>query len=346
MELQVRLRPGAKTLGFDVATVATQVRGFLFGAKAHTFPDRQEDIEVRVRFPELTRRNLWLIENAWLVNPIGRAVPLLEVASLKEGATYANIRREEGRRAVSVFADTAIGLSPEKVVLDITRPIANDALREKIATVGDLPQLRDNPELSPFQAFRKKYPELNVEFGGRQKQTVEAFASLPYGFLAAIVMIYIVLAWLFASYSQPIVVLMAVPFSIVGVIWGHYVLGYDLTFLSLIGFVALSGIVVNDSLIFVEFFNKRRSEGVAFAQALVDAGRARFRAIFLTTATTVVGLLPIMLEKSFHAQFLVTMAVSVAMGLISATVLILVVLPCMIMVMNDVRRAFQWLWSR
>ncbi|MEM1099504.1 MAG: efflux RND transporter permease subunit, partial [Planctomycetota bacterium] len=157
-------------------------------------------------------------------------------------------------------------------------------------------------------------------------------------------MIYIILAWLFGSYLQPLTVMAVIPFSLIGAIWGHFFLGYSLTFLSLIGLVALAGIVVNDSLIYVQFFNERRRAGVPVFDALLDAGRARLRAIFLTTVTTVLGLTPLILETSFQARFLIPMAISIAGGLISATVLILGVLPCLMLMLDDVKRGARFLW--
>ena len=158
-------------------------------------------------------------------------------------------------------------------------------------------------------------------------------------------LIYIILAWLFGSYTQPLAIMLAIPFAITGVIWGHLLLGYQLTFLSLIGFVALSGIVVNDSLILVEFFNGLRREGKRLREALVLAGRARLRPIFLTTITTILGLTPLMLEKSFQAKFLIPMAISISFGLLSATILILVALPCLLVILDDFKATAYYLWS-
>ncbi len=315
LELQIRLRPGARAIGFTTEQVARQVRGFLFGIDAHVFAERQEDIDVRVRVDEATRQSLYAIENAWLVSPAGAIVPLAEVADITETTTYATIRRVDRQRAVTVTAETATWLSPEAVTAEL-----------------DLDEVR------------RAFPTLTIEYAGRQEQNAEAFASLPYGFLAAILMIYVILAWLFGSYVQPLIVLLAVPFATVGVIWGHWVLGFDLTFLSLIGFVALSGIVVNDSLILVKFFNERIAEGGSVADNLAEAGRARFRAILLTTVTTVLGLTPLILEQSFQARFLIPMAIAIAGGLLSATVLILCILPCMILIFEDLKAAAHYLW--
>ncbi len=324
VELQINLRPGAAALGFSNDDVARQLRGFLYGIDAHVFAARQEDIDVRVRLDEDNRRSLYAIQNAWLVSPDGRPVPLTEVASLNESSTYATIHRYNRQRAITLTAAVAPGVSPEDIIADINRPR------------GDGP--------SPIDKVRQNHPDVTIEFAGRQQQMSDAFGSLPLGFLAAAVMIYVILAWLFSSYFQPLVVMLVIPFSLVGVVWGHMLLGYSLTFLSLIGFVALSGIVVNDSLILVEFYNAERAKGLSVHDALVAAGRARLRAILLTTITTVLGLTPLILERSFQAKFLIPMAISIAMGLISATVLILIVLPCFIRIFDDIASLMYLLW--
>jgi len=314
-ELQIVLKPGAAALGFTNENVAMQVRGALYGIDAHTFAERREDIDVRVRLDEATRSDLAAVENLWLVSPLGRPVPLAEVADLREGASYATIKRINRQRAITVTAEAAPGANPEAVMAQF--PLAQIAAR---------------------------HPRVLIETGGRQKNLQDAVSTLPFGFAAALLMIYVLLAWLFSSYTQPIAVMLAIPFGIIGVIWGHFLLRYDMTFLSLIGFVALSGIVVNDSLILVEFYNRLRDEGKAVREALVEAGMRRLRPIFLTTITTVLGLTPLMLEQSFQAKFLIPMAIAISFGLMSSTVLILMVLPCIIVIIDDVKRVFYYCW--
>lgn len=314
-ELRVSLLPGAAALGLTTADVARQVRGFLFGLDAHVFAEREEDIDVRVRLDEPTRQSLADIERIWIITPDGRAVPLGEVAQLTDAAAHAAIRRAHRQRAVTVTAATAPGLSPETIV-----------------------------PLLPLDQLRAEHPGIVIEFTGRQQQVIDAFATLPLGFAAAMVMIYVILAWLFSSYWQPIVVMLAIPFAVIGVVWGHLLLGYEMTFLSLIGFVALSGIVVNDSLILVEFHNAERHKGRDIRHALIRAGRARFRAIMMTTLTTVLGLMPLILEQSFQARFLIPMAIAIAFGLMATTVLILLALPCIMVIIDDAARGAHFLW--
>ncbi|MDX1565646.1 MAG: efflux RND transporter permease subunit, partial [Phycisphaeraceae bacterium] len=315
VELQIRLRDGAAALGLSTAGVSEQVRGFLYGLDAHVYAQEQEDIKVRVHLAEADRKGVHDIESAWVIAAGGRPVPLSEVADLEQKLTYATIKRLDRQRVVQVTADTSPNISPEQ----ITSALDLDSIQER-------------------------YPKVQIKTGGRQEQQRDAFGSLPYGFAAALLGIYVILAWLFSSYTQPAIVLLVVPFGFIGVIWGHLGLGYDLTFLSLIGFVALSGIVVNDSLILVKFYNEQRAEGLAVPDALLAAGRARLRAILLTTITTVLGLTPLMLEQSFQARFLIPMAISIAVGLLAATVLVLVVVPCFLMIGHDLGRIARWIW--
>ena len=316
-ELQVRLLPGAATLGFTNSDVAQQVRGALHGLEAHVFSDRREDIDVRVSFDKKNRGSLQSIENMWVIAPSGKAVPLREIAAIEENDGIASIRRINRTRAVVVTADTESEISPEAVAAEI-RPRA--------------------------QEIMDRHPGVTITAGGRQQDFYDALNTLPYAAGAAALMIFVILAWLFASYVQPLAVMLAIPFGAIGVVWGHFILGYDLTFLSLIGFVALAGIVVNNSLILVEFFNRNRRAGMELKPALVEAGRRRFRPIVLTTATTILGLTPLMLEQSFQARFLIPMAISITCGLASSTILTLLVLPAILVIVDDIMAGVHWLW--
>ena len=318
-EVRFTLRDGAAELGFTRANLGRQIQGMVFGLEAFTFAGNREDVDVRVMSPERVRRSLASIENQFVYTPGGTPVPLTEVALIEESRAYATIRRVDRRRAVAVQAD-------------VDRELGNP---DTIAA-----------EIKPVIAERiERIPGVELLERGRQQDLQESMSSLPIGLLAASGMIYVILAWLFSSFTQPLIVMSAIPFALVGMIWGHLVLGFSLTFLSLIGFVALAGVVVNDSLIFMQFFNERRAEGMSVHDAGVGAGRARFRAIMLTTITTVFGLLPMMLERSFQAQFLIPMAITIACGLISATVIILVILPCLLKILDDVVHLIRVLWT-
>ncbi|HEB61240.1 MAG TPA: efflux RND transporter permease subunit, partial [Phycisphaeraceae bacterium] len=317
-ELQITLRDGAREMGFTTAGVARQIRGAVFGIDAHTFAADQEDVDVRVMADKATRRSLAALERMYVFTPAGDAVPLSEVARITESRTYATIRRKDRRRAVSVSAD-----------VDSNKTNPEDVLRDMAPRIEKL---------------RAKYPGVFITAGGREKEIMDSLSNLPLGMFIAALLIYFTLAWLFSSYTQPLVVMLAVPFATIGMIWGHILMGYNLTILSLIGFVALAGIVVNDSLIFMEFYNMKRSEGFSSLDAARTTGLARLRAILLTTITTVLGLSPLMLEQSFQARFLIPMAITISFGLLSATMLTLLLLPALLVIANDVRNVFRFLW--
>jgi len=228
------------------------------------------------------------------------------------------VRRVDRQRAITVTADCAAGTIPE----DITRALAAD-----------------------LAAIQQDMPGIDIREAGRQKDLADAFSSLPYAFVAALLLIYVVLAWLFGTYTQPLAVMIAIPFGLIGVVWGHVFMGYQLTFLSLIGTVALSGIVVNNSLILVEFANERMRDGESHEDALLNSGASRLRPILLTTSTTIFGILPLLLERSFQARFLIPMGISIGAGLLSATILTLVILPANLLIIDDIRRVLRALWG-
>lgn len=318
-ELRFELRDGASELGFTTAEVARQIRGAVFGLEPYTFAGDEEDVDVRVTLPESVRRSVAALEALHLISPTGRAVPLGEIVNITEVEGYATVRRLDGRRAVTVTADVnrATGANPEAI----------------IATI--------RPRVEALAAA----PGIDILERGRQQDVADSFATLPIGMAVAAMLIYVVLAWLFASYIQPLVVMMAIPFATIGMIWGHFVLGYSMTFLSLIGFVALAGVVVNDSLILMEFYNEERRRGLTVYDACLAAGRARLRAILLTTITTVLGLTPLLLEESFQAKFLIPMAITISGGLVSATAIILIILPCFLMILADISWLVRTIWT-
>ena len=318
-ELRFTLRDGASELGFTRAELGRQIQAAVFGLEAFTFAGNREDIDVRVTVPERVRRSTVMIEDMFVFTPAGVAVPLGEIATITESQAFATIRRLDRKRKISVQADVYRGMAnPDQLAVEI------------------------KPRL--VQALSDLHGVALVQ-RGRQKDFADSMSSLPVGMLLAAGLIYVVLAWLFSSFTQPLVVMLAIPFALIGMIWGHLLMGHSMTFLSMIGFIALAGIVVNDSLIFMEFFNERRRDGMTVYDAGVMTGQARFRAIMLTTITTVLGLLPMMMEKSFQAQFLIPMAITIAFGLMSATFIILLVLPSLLMIMDDVVHLIRVAWS-
>jgi multidrug efflux pump subunit AcrB len=314
--LHLELRDGAASTGLTLSDLAQQVRGAVYGIDAHVFAQGDEEVDIRVKLGKELRENVGALEQLWVTTNAGISIPLVEVAHITEQRGYTSIRRLNRNRTVTITAEVVDGVSPESVSSTL-----------------------------PFEAWEEAFPSIVIQEGGRQEQQSEAFASLPIGFAAACLMIYIILAWLFGSYFQPLIVMLGIPFAMIGVIWGHYFAGVSLSFLSMIGFVALSGVVVNDSLIFVEFYNAKRSEGECLHTALLHAGGARLRPIFLTTITTVLGLTPLMLEQSMQAKFLIPMALAISFGLMSATVLILLLLPALLVIGADIQHLCSSLWN-
>lgn len=318
-ELRFELRDGASELGFTRADLGRQIQAAVFGLEAFTFAGDREDIDVRVMMPERVRRSSAALEDMYVFTPTGTPVPLTEVATIEESQAYATIRRLDRKRAISVQADVYRDLkNPDELAREL-QPIMQEAIAD----------------LSGVSLVQR----------GRQKDFADSMRSLPMGMLVASGLIYVVLAWLFSSFVQPIVVMLAIPFAMIGMIWGHIIMGSSMTFLSLIGFIALAGIVVNDSLIFMKFFNEKRAEGLGVFDAGVATGLARFRAIMLTTITTVLGITPLMLETSFQAKFLIPMAITIAFGLMSATFIILLVLPSLLLIFDDVIHAMRVVWT-
>jgi multidrug efflux pump subunit AcrB len=317
-ELRIELRPSAATLGLSVSDVARQVRGMLYGLEAHTFSADREDVKVRVRIDEASRGRVDSVADLWIAAPDGALLPLSEIAVVSEANSYAAVRRIDRQRTITVTADCVGATNPELVTAKLA------------------------PTLERLQG---EYRSVEIREGGRQKDLNDAFSSLPLAFLVALGGIYIVLAWLFGNYTQPLAVMLAIPFGMIGVVWGHLFMGYDLTFLSLIGFVALTGIVVNNSLILVEFANQAQHEtNCSLRDGLLRAGSQRLRPIFLTTLTTLCGLIPLLAEQSFQARFLIPMGISIGGGLVSATVLTLLILPANILIIDDIRRLAHYLW--
>jgi multidrug efflux pump subunit AcrB len=314
-ELHLELREGAAATGITLADLALQVRGAVYGIDAHVFANNGEEVDIRVKMGEDIRRNIGELEQLWVTTKSGLSVPLVEIAHISEKRGYRAIHRLDRKRTVTVTAEVIDGESPESIAAQL-----------------------------PFEKWQNEFPTVQFAKGGRQEQQAEAFASLPLGFAAACLMIYVILAWLFGSYFQPLIVMLGIPFAMIGVIWGHYFAGVSLSFLSMIGFVALSGVVVNDSLIFVEFYNTRRADGDSMQTALIGAGAARLRPIFLTTITTVLGLTPLMLEQSMQAKFLIPMALAISFGLMSATLLILLLLPALLVIGEDFKSVAISLW--
>jgi len=310
-EIKLRAKEAARPLGITLADLARQVRQAFYGDEAVRIQRGRDDVKVMVRYSEPERRTLGTIEEMRIRTPKGEEVPFSEVAEIVYGRGYSVINRIDRNRQITVISD-------------LDEDVAN---AERI--IGEL-----NSSFLPD--LIRRYPGIRYTFEGQKQRTNESVTSLLEGFAIAILGIYLLLATQFRSYVQPVVVMVALPFGIVGAILGHLVMGLSLTLLSLFGVVALSGIVVNDSIIMLDFINRAIRKGVPLMQAVEESGKARFRAVILTSLTTIAGLLPLLLERSFQAQFLIPMAVSIAFGLMVATVLTLLFVPTLYLIVAEV----------
>ncbi|KAB1064766.1 efflux RND transporter permease subunit [Salibacter halophilus] len=308
-QFDIKLLPEGRQLGLTPSNVGDQVRNAFYGALAMRQLRGNNEVEVRVKLPHEERKDMRNFENFVVRTPDSTEVPLLDVAEVTEREAFTSINRRNGRRVVTVGMDA----QPASAVSQIL-----ESLNTK-----ELP------------ALRAKYPGLGWSFEGGQSDMRESTESLYSGFILAMLVIYALLAIAFKNYTQPLIVLFAIPFGIVGAVIGHILLGYDLSLVSLMGVIALSGVVVNDSLIMVDYANHQRGKMSVF-EAINEAGTRRFRPIMITTLTTFGGLAPIILETSDQANNLIPMAISLGFGIVFATSIILVIVPCLYMILEDV----------
>jgi len=313
-ELVIELSPRGEALGFTVDSAARQIRSALEGTIPRRFAEGEEEITIRV-LQDLPTAGGGALRNLNLKAPNGEFVPLLEVVTLDDRQGFSVIQRRDGRITVSVSAD---------VDRDIT---------SNIQIVEDLSD-------GKIQAITDRHG-VDYKFSGREEERQGAFADLRIGTLAALAAIYLILAAIFASYFTPLAVMSIIPFGIVGAVFGHYLLGFDLTILSLIGLLGLSGILVNNSIILVARFDERRKTGESIEAAAIASAQDRLRAVLLTSLTTIGGLTPLLFEKSLQAQFLMPMAITIVFGLSTATVLVLVIVPALMGIGSDIGRLFR-----
>jgi multidrug efflux pump subunit AcrB len=268
-----------------------------------------------VRYPEEDRRKLWNLESMRIRTPDEGEIALAAAADVSEGWGYASINRTDRKRVVNVTATVdASSANAQEILLDMQENL--------------------------FPALATNYPGLTFDLVGEEKERKESMESMKKGFTMALIGIFALLAIPFRSYSQPLLIMAAIPFGVVGAVAGHMIMGYSLSILSFFGIVALSGVVVNDSLLLIDTVNIKRREGAELQTALGDAGTRRFRPILLTSLTTFFGLSPMILETSVQAQFLIPMAISLGFGILFATGITLLLIPCLYMMLEDVRGLF------
>ena len=313
-EVRLSLKDEGRTLDVTLGDLARQVRHAFYGAEAQRIQRGRDDIKVMVRYPEWQRRSLVDVKSMRTRLPDGTEVPFGAVAQVHMGRGYAQIERTDRRRIVRVTAD-----------VDETLPgVSAGSINSNLGNVV-LPQLQ------------QRYPDLLFRFGGEQAEQNDSMESLGAQSVMALLGIFALLGVLFRSYVQPLIVMSAIPFGLIGAVSGHLIMGLNLSFLSFFGVVALTGVVVNDSLIMVDLINRRRNQHEPLREVVMKCGMRRFRPILLTTLTTFLGLTPMLLETSLQAQFLVPMAVSLAFGVLFATVITLILVPTLYMILVDVR---------
>tara|TARA_Y100000741_G_scaffold321510_1_gene270709 strand:- start:77 stop:1030 length:954 start_codon:yes stop_codon:yes gene_type:complete len=293
-----------------MASVGRQVRQAFYGEEAQRIQRGKNEIKVMVRYPEEDRTSIGNLESMRIRNNNGDEIPFSSVATASFGKAYSSIIRENGIRVVTVSADAdSSTVEPRRVISDITE--------------NYIPEMRD------------RFPQLEFDLEGSSSETVKLVQELTNASIAALFLIYILIAIPLKSYLQPIIIMSVIPFGLIGAVIGHIVLNEAISMFSLFGLVALAGVVVNDSIIMVDFINKARQEGMDIIQAVVNSGTQRFRAIILTSLTTAIGLMPIMTETSTQAQFVIPMAISIAFGIVFATVITLFLVPCLYVLQDD-----------
>lgn len=325
LEVRLKLKPNAQALGLRLSDLARQVREGFYGAEVQRIQRDDEEVKVMVRYPLAQRRTLANLENMRIRTASGQEVPFSAVANISLGEGYSRITRVDGVRAVTISADADKNkVEPGKVVSEIMKT----ALPKILA----------------------KYPGVSYRMAGEVKDQADNNKQLALGAFAAMFVIYALLAIPLKSYSQPLIIMSVIPFGIIGAILGHWMLGLSISVLSLFGIIALSGVVVNDSLVMVDFVNQARAEGVPLRRAVSESGVRRFRAIILTSLTTFLGLVPIVTETSLQAKIVIPMAVSLAFGILFATVITLILVPALYIVLEDIKasisRYWHWLTGR
>lgn len=310
-EIQLSLKPAGEQLGITLADVAQQVRMAYLGSEVQSLQRDRDEVKVFVRYPQNERASLAQLERLTIRTPAGVTVPLASVADFNVARGYAQIRRVDRRRTLNVRAD-------------VNKESANiEGIKEDLSTL--IPDLE------------QQFPDTRITLEGEAREQRESFASLKVGLLFVLLVIYTLLAIPFRSYVQPLLVMAVIPFGVVGGVLGHLIMGMPLSIMSYMGMLALCGVVVNDSLVLVDWVNRQRRKGMALFDAVRTAGVARFRAVILTSLTTFFGLLPLIFESSTQAQFLIPMAVSLGYGILFATFVTLVLIPVNYLVLEDVR---------
>jgi len=319
-EIKIQLKNHAYLLGLTLNDLMKQVRSGFFGLQVQRFQRGQDEIKVWVRYDRNERSSIKNLDDMRINTPSGNKVPLSEIANYEIERGEISINHLEGQREIKIDADLKEAQGSASDILD---DIKN----------------RIMPEINA------KYPSVTALYEGQNREASKVSSSAKVAGPIILLLIYIVIVFTFRSFGQPFMLLLMVPFSLIGVAWGHWFHGFAVNILSLLGIIALIGIMVNDGLVLISKFNSYLKEGMDYEEALFAAGKSRFRAIFLTTITTVAGLTPLIFETSRQAQFLIPMAISIAYGIIIATFLTLLTLPVLLSISNYSKVYTKWLWE-
>jgi len=324
-EIKLSIKPEAEALGLTIASLGRQVRQAFYGEEAQRIQRGKDELKVMVRYPREDRRSIADLENMRIRTPSGDEVPFESVAEVSFGTSYSSITRLNRARTITVSADVDAELvEPGELI----REISEDFMPELLS----------------------RYAGVSFGLEGASQEQQEFLRNLTIASIAALFLIYALIAIPLHSYGQPLVIMSAIPFGLIGAVIGHVVMGKAISMFSLFGLVALAGVVVNDSLIMVDFINKARQDGLPLRQAVIDSGTLRFRAIILTSLTTAAGLMPIMLETSVQAQYVIPMAISLSFGILFATAITLFLIPALYMLQIDgfarTRKIVNWVLGR
>jgi len=309
-ELRLQLKPQAEVMGFTLNDLSTQVRYAFYGSQAQRLQRGDDEVRVMVRYPEEERLSVGDLEDMYIRTDQGDVVPFTSIADFNMQPGYAQINRVESERSVAVNADIIESMVEPNVV--------NNDIKNTF-----------------FPELKSRYPSVDYREDGGTAEQASIIQDMLRGMMFAIFGIYALLAIPLRSYTQPVMIMGVIPFGMVGAIVGHLLVGIPVNFMSFLGIIALSGVVVNDSIILVNFVNEATAEGKPVIRAVIDGGARRFRAILLTSLTTFFGLLPILVETSMQAQFLIPMATSLAFGIVFATVITLLLIPCLYVILED-----------
>ena len=316
MEMQLKLKPNAASLGIRLADLAQQVRHAFYGAEAMRFQRDKNEVKVLVRYPDEERNSLGNVEKMRIRAAEGREVPFSTVAAVDMKRGYTSIERAQRLRVIKVTAD----------------------VNEKITNANEVRQYLENEYLP---RLKNRFAGLRYTIEGEGQAQKEVLGDISKWFIIALFGIYALLAVPFKSFSQPLIVMAAIPFGVVGAVLGHLLMGFNISFISLFGMVGLSGVVVNDSLVLIHRINDLRHNGLNAKEAVIEGGKLRFRAIILTSVTTFGGLTPMLLEKSIQARFLTPMAISLGFGVLFATLITLILIPCGYLLLDDLHKLME-----